>query len=363
MKSGRCDMSILNAKKSITCALLLATLALTQSAYGGAECASLGGGCDEGGDWDPMAKLDEIGTGIYDQAQASANWPAESRKQRWNMSSGSEDSQGEDGAASTIKEDVRADLSAEQSTGRWHEIIIEIDEISNENVLLDVSESAKEHISGSIAIPYQEFLQGDSLKSVPELAEILGNAGISSDDPLVIYGECLPCGGGPSASAYVYWMLKSLGHEDVRILNGYVQDWKDKGLPVSSNATTRPVAEYVPQFTDQYIGSYNYVKSGQAQVVDARTVLEYESGTIPSAISIPYESVLDGDKLRNVNELDERFFILDKEQQVVAFTNTGFKGSVLWLALEIMGYDAKLYSYQNWMANQLIEQRYSDAQE
>ena len=54
---------------------------------------------------------------------------------------------------------------------------------------------------------------------------------------------------------------------------------------------------------------------------------------------------------------------MDKEQQVVAFTNTGFKGSVLWLALEIMGYDAKLYSYQNWMANQLIEQRYSDAQE
>ncbi|WP_348304991.1 hypothetical protein [Methanothrix sp.] len=43
--------------------------------------------------------------------------------------------------------------------------MIEIDEISNENVLLDVSESAKEHISGSIAIPYQEFLQGDSLKS------------------------------------------------------------------------------------------------------------------------------------------------------------------------------------------------------
>ncbi len=113
-------------KKSITCALLLATLALMQSAYGGAECASLGGGCDDGGDWDPMAKLDEIGTGIYDQAQASANWPAESRKQRWNMSSGSEDSQEEDGAASAIQEDVRADLSAGQSTSRWHEIMMRL---------------------------------------------------------------------------------------------------------------------------------------------------------------------------------------------------------------------------------------------
>lgn len=356
-------MIILDGKIGITCAILLAALALTQSAYGGAECASLGGGCDDGGEWDPMAKLDEIGTGIYDQAQANANWPAESRKQRWNMSSGGESSQEEDGATATDQEDMNADLSAEQSTSRWHEIMIEIDEISNENVLLDVSESAKEHISGSLAIPYQEFMQGNSLKSVPELAEILGDAGISRDDPLVIYGECLPCGGGPSASAYIYWMLKSLGHEDVRILNGYVQDWKGKGLPVSSNATARPAAEYVPQFTDQYIGSYNYVQSGQAQLVDARTAPEYGSGTIPSAISIPYESVLDGDKLRNVNELDERFFILNKEQPVVAFTNTGFKGSVLWLALEIMGYDAKLYSYQNWMTNEHIEQRSSDAQE
>ena len=54
----------------IICGALLAIMALSQSAYAGAECASLGGACDDGG-WDPMAKLDEIGTGKYDQTQAS----------------------------------------------------------------------------------------------------------------------------------------------------------------------------------------------------------------------------------------------------------------------------------------------------
>ena len=340
---------------------LLAIMALSQSAYAGAECASLGGACDDGG-WDPMAKLDEIGTGKYDQTQASPNWPAKSRETRWNMSSGSEVApEGE--AKASDQEDTKADAGAQQSPSRWHEIMIEIDEISNADVLLDVSESATEHISGSLAIPYQEFMQGDSLKSVPEIAEILGNAGISQDDSLVIYGECLPCGGGPSASAYVYWMMKSLGHENVRILNGYVQDWKDKGLPVSSSANVRPAAEYTPQFTDRLIASYDYVKSGQPQVVDARTVQEFGVGSIPGAISIPYESILDGDRIRNVNDLEKRFSILNKEQPVVAFTNTGFKGSVVWLALEIMGYDARLYSYQDWMANQLTEQESSDTQE
>ncbi len=354
-------MVLLKVKMGIVCGAFLAIIALSQSAYAGAECASLGGACDDGG-WDPMAKLDEIGTGKYDQTQSSPNWPAKSREKRWNMSSGSEEPQ-ESKAPVSDQESGEADADAQKSSSRWHEIMIEIDDISNADVLLDLSESANEHISRSLAIPYQEFMEGDSLKSVPEIAEILSNEGISQDDPLVIYGECLPCGGGPSASAYVYWMMKSLGHKDVRILNGYVQDWKNKGLPVSSSANVRPAAEYTPQFTDRLIASYDYVKSGQPQVVDARTVQEYGSGSIPGAISIPYESVLDGDRLRNVNDLEKRFSILDKEQPVVAFTNTGFKGSVVWLALEIMGYDARLYSYQDWMANQLAEQKSSDTQE
>ncbi|NMC09456.1 MAG: sulfurtransferase [Methanothrix sp.] len=350
-------MNILKANIGMILWALLAIITLSQSAYAGGECASLGGACDDGG-WDPMAKLDEIGKPNAGQEQISAKWPEKSREMRWNMSSSSQDSQ----AREVLEDDEKpkADTNAPQSANNFHEIMIEIDEITNSDILLDVSESAKEHISGSLAIPYQEFMQGDSLKSVSEIAKILGNAGITQDDSLVLYGECLPCGGGPSASAYVYWMMKSLGHENVRILNGYVQDWKDRGLPVSSSAAVRPAANYTPQFTDQFIGNYDYVKSGLPQVVDARTVQEYGSGSIPGAISIPYESVLDGDKIRNANELEKRFSILNKEQPVVAFTNTGFKGSVMWLALEIMGYDAKLYSYQDWMANQLTEQESSD---
>ena len=274
------------------------------------------------------------------------------------MSSGSQELPESD-AIRADQEKPKADAPAQQSANRLHEMMIEIDETSDSDVLLDVSESATEHISGSLAIPYQEFMQGDSLKSVPEIAEILGNAGISQDDSLVIYGECLPCGGGPSASAYVYWMMKSLGHENVRILNGYVRDWKEKGLPASSSATVLPAANYTPQFTDRLIGSYEYIKSGQPQIIDARTVQEFGVGSIPGAINIPYESVLDGDKIRNGSELEKRFSILDKEKPVAVFTNTGFKASVVWFALQIMGYDARLYSYQDWMANQLNEQESS----
>ena len=353
-------MDILKIKVIVFVGALLTIIALSPGTCFGAECSSLGGACDDGG-WDPMAKLDEIGTGNYDdQPQASPKWPEKSRELRWNMSS--TDGQEKEIAASDPGKPI-VDTGTEQVLNRFHEIMVEIDEVSSSDVLLDVSESATEHISGSLTISYEDFMEDQKPKSVEKITEILGQAGIRENDSLVLYGECLPCGGGPSASAYVYWIMKSLGHEKVRVLNGYVRDWKEKGLPVSSSAIVRPAAKYIPQFTDNLIADYEYVMSGQPQLVDARTVQEFGSGSIPGAISIPYESVLDGDMMKSPSDLEKAFSILNKERPVVAFTNTGFKGSVVRLALEIMGYDTRLYSYNIWLDNQLAEQESNDTSE
>ena len=67
--------------------------------------------------------------------------------------------------------------------------------------------------------------------------------------------------------------------------------------------------------------------------------------------------------MKSPSDLEKAFSILDKERPVVAFTNTGFKGSVVRLALDIMGYDARLYSYNNWMDNQLADQESNDSAE
>ena len=60
------------------------------------------------------------------------------------------------------------------------------------------------------------------------------------------------------------------------------------------------------------------------------------------------------------DRVDMVFMVLNKNQTVVVFTNTGMKGSVVWFALEMMGYDARLYSYQDWMANQQPDLREVD---
>lgn len=223
--------------------------------------------------------------------------------------------------------------------------------ISREDIILDVSDYPASYIPGAVHISYRDFVENNntaSLKNVSDIARILGDAGISHDDPLVVYGECQPCGGGPSAATYVYWILRSLGHEDVRVLNGGIDAWREAGLAVANSSATREMSTYSPEPRGDLYASYDYVMSGQAQIVDARSSEEFESGFIPGAINIPYEAVLDGKMIRDSSELEEIFKNLTVDKPVVVYTTTGTKASVVWFSLSMLGYDARMYTYRDW---------------
>ena len=373
----------------VLCGTLLAALVLIESASAGAECASLGGGCDDSnGGWDPMAKLDEIGNVTATQQSAGTNWAKKSREIRWGMNSsqGAEDEKGEENESAVAPDSV-PQAEAEEAKDvqiaaplklkelqinmtrslKAREMLLPLDEVDDADdaddadILLDVSENSSLHIEGSIYIPYMEFfLQPGILKQADEVASILGEAGISREDSVVIYGECLPCGGGPSVATYVYWMMKSLGHEKAKVLDGTAEDWATAGGATSGSAEVLPRKEYIPLVNSNYTATFDLVKSGQVQIIDARTPPEFAMGTIPGSISMPYESVLADKKITGEDRLDMVFMVLNKNQPVVVFTNTGMKGSVVWFALEMMGYDARLYSYQHWMANQQPDLREVD---
>jgi thiosulfate/3-mercaptopyruvate sulfurtransferase len=188
------------------------------------------------------------------------------------------------------------------------------------------------------------------------MANILGAAGISPNDKVVIYGECMPCGGGPAPATYVYWIMKSLGHKNVRVLDGNIEDWVAAGLPTSNESKVRPCTNYIPEYTLDLSELTNTSRVAKAQLIDARKSQEFNVSSIPEAIiNIPYDSVLDNHTIKNETALKNIFADLSKDKPVVAFTNTGIKASVLWFALELMGYDSKLYAYQDWLGGQTYE--------
>ena len=159
----------------------------------------------------------------------------------------------------------------------------------------------------------------------------------------------MPCGGGPAPATFVYWIMKSLGHENVRVLDGTVEEWAASGLPTTNESTIKPPKNYTPTFTPDLIATSDYVKSGEATIVDARPFQEFNMSSIPGAINIPYENVLNNRTIKNETALKRVFADLNKDRPVVVFTDTGIKASVEWFTLKMLGYDAKLYSWQDWV--------------
>jgi thiosulfate/3-mercaptopyruvate sulfurtransferase len=365
MKESRSYLSSCYAGAGIV--VLLALFVLANGALAGeAFCDACKG--DSG--WSGASKLDEIGdphAGEIPESSGGLNTAQKNRLWVWNKSlSGVDDPEADSvqaaSADNTTKEESATtdaiNRPAENTTIVRSEMALDmlapLAEAEDGTIYLDISESAGDHISGSVYIPYTEFLNGTDVKSEDELAAILGDAGISRDDPIIIYGKCMPCGGGPAPAAFVYWIMRSLGHENVRILDGAIGDWSAAGLPTSNDTTMLPAKSFTAEINPDYAASYSYVESGEAQIVDARTIQEFGNSSIPGAINIPYEGVISGDRLKDESKLERVFGILDKEKPVVVYTNTGIKASVVWFALEMLGYDAKLYSYKNYRINQEI---------
>jgi thiosulfate/3-mercaptopyruvate sulfurtransferase len=222
-----------------------------------------------------------------------------------------------------------------------------------DETVLDISPGATRYMEGAVNINYEGFLgEGGQLKSISEMAKLLGDSGISSNDSLVIAGECLPCGGGPSPAIFTYWLLKYLGHEKVRVLEGSIDDWAAAGRNTSNKSATRPETEYAPQLRPELLATYEFVVNGGAQIVDARQATDYGIGSIPGAINIPYENVLLNESIKPQEDLQKVFAGLDKDRPVVVYTNVGVEASLVWFALTLSGYDARLYSWRDWLENQ-----------
>ncbi len=155
----------------------------------------------------------------------------------------------------------------EESPTYPDEILAPITDLSESDLILDISPEANEFIVGAINVNYEDFLDNSSnMKSAKEIAWILGQAGISRNDSIIITGECLPCGGGPAPAAYSYWILKYLGHNKVRVLDGSIEDARAAGLNITNQPATRNPTIYDIQMKPELLATYDFVKNGGAQI-------------------------------------------------------------------------------------------------
>jgi len=223
-----------------------------------------------------------------------------------------------------------------------------LDTISEKDVVLDVASRrspGEAHIRGSIHIPAKSFFyENGTLRSVSELAAILGKTGISSEDAVMVYSDSFSSG---EATA-VLCMLRYLGHEDARALDGGLDNWIAASLPLETKENVRSPVNYVARPRSDLLADYDFVKSGQAQMVDARSFQEYGKARIGNATFISPENLLEEGRLKPGAGLKDTFARLNAGRTVVVYSDDIYGASVVWFALQLMGFDARIFRWQDW---------------
>ena len=234
------------------------------------------------------------------------------------------------------------------------EILKPMKSVSSSDVVMDVSNEdsyAKSHVKNAIHIPTKNFLDSEgNLLANEELAKVLGDAGISRDDSIVLYGSKESSG----EAEFAFLVLSYLGQKDVKLLDGSLADWKAAGLPEEVLENKRAGVEYKPQVKTEVIADYEYVKSGQAQIVDARPFVEFGKGRIPGSIALDPSTIIKGDRIKNGGDLSTVFSRLNKDKPVVVYSSDYSRSALATYALQLMGYEASIYTWEDWKAHEAM---------
>lgn len=141
------------------------------------------------------------------------------------------------------------------------------------------------------------------LPAIKEFAKTLSSLGITSESHVIIYDDK----NGANAAARLWWMLRSIGHEQVQVLNGGFAQAEVNGLPMGSKLEVSAIKDSYNvsdwQLPLVLIETVEQVAKDEHHVIiDVREETRYQgifepidliAGHIPGAINIPFTSNLD----------------------------------------------------------------------
>lgn len=160
------------------------------------------------------------------------------------------------------------------------------------------------HIPGAVFVDLEEDLSGPPgtrgrhpLPEPAEFADTLGGLGISADTHVVVYDDV-----GGRIAARMWWMLRSIGHESVRVLDGGYQAWVAAGHDIGVATVTPEPTRYPAPLG--FTGVLTHDQLDGRTIVDARAAERYrgetepvdpKAGHIPGAVNLPTSANLDED--------------------------------------------------------------------
>ncbi len=233
------------------------------------------------------------------------------------------------------------------------------DNLNNPKVKLvevDVDTTAYDagHAPGAVAFNWTSQLQDQVRRDIiskEALEQLLGGAGISNDDTIVLYGD-----NNNWFAAYAFWLLEMYGHKDLKLMDGGRKKWEAESRPLTTDVPSPKPTGYRAQQPkaelrakrDQVLQALGNKKHA---LVDVRSPAEYNGeimappglaetaqrmGHIPGAANVPWsQAVREDGTFKPKEELEQLYGTkgVTKDKEVIAYCRIGERSSHTWFAL------------------------------
>lgn len=230
-------------------------------------------------------------------------------------------------------------------------------------------EYEKGHIEGAIllnplAADFRSDMDSDdplTLVKFEEIAKILGDAGISASDHVVVYDKAGPISG------FFLWILEYAGVQNVSYLKGGIEGWHEAGYHVTDKAAEVAGKKFDGKPNPQFVTDNTFVQANldKANVVilDARIITQAKGmikhgaaergGHISGSVNLPLSSLyMDNGALKSPDEL---LWMLKKngitpDKTVVTTCNTGQLAGSAFFMLRYLGFEDVRVHDQSWIS-------------
>ncbi len=186
---------------------------------------------------------------------------------------------------------------------------------------------------------------------------LCGQSGIGNDTTVVA------CSRHGAIAHWLFWFLKSVGHADVRVLNGGLKKWTADGHALTTDVPAVSPARYAAREPDPALRALlpqvrAAIDNEKQLLLDVRTTQEYRgelflmkppgdgerAGHLPGSIHIHYEDALDADDtFKSADELTALYTRhgVTADRDIIVYCAIGMRSAHTWFVLtQLLGYQA-----------------------